>query len=116
MNRKSFDMIGIVLSALMLVFMQSGCVEFVEPDYSSGEYLTFKAALDGSGSSVKTRSISEHFTIEEEEWLLDLSAEDVQTKASVINTLDGYNKQDGTPSAGVFGYVSTTPLDDVHNK
>ena len=115
MKRRLYDIKGILLFALTFVLMLSGCVEFIEPDMASGEYLTFRVALDQREQGLRTRSISEYFTIEEEDWPLTLTREDPQTKASLINTLNGYNKQEGGPSAGVFGYVGTSLWQEVKN-
>lgn len=115
MKRRLYDIKGILLFALTFVLMLSGCVEFIEPDMASGEYLTFRVALDQREQGLRTRSISEYFTIEEEDWPLTLTREDPQTKASLINTLNGYNKQEGGPSAGVFGYVGTSLWKEVKN-
>lgn len=115
MKRRLYDIKVFIVSALTVVLMQSGCVEFVEPDLGSGEYITFRAALADRGTSLKTKTISDHFTIEVEEWPLDLSMEGVQTKATLVNVLNDYNKNDETPSAGVFGYVGETIWEEVTN-
>ena len=114
MYGRIYDIKVFIVSALAVMFMQTGCVEFVEPETGSGDYLSFRVALDNRGSSVSTKTISEHFTIEEEEWPLSLSMEEAKTKAELVNVLNDYNDENG-PSAGVFGYLDENAWEAVSN-
>lgn len=114
MYGRIYDIKVFIVSALAVMFMQTGCVEFVEPETESGDYLSFRVALDNRGSSVSTKTISEHFTIEEEEWPMSLSMEEAKTKAELVNVLNDYNDEN-RPSAGVFGYLDENAWEAVSN-
>ena len=85
---------------LVMVISFSGCMERVDIELSSGEYLTFRASLD-ENDDLKTKSFASHFSIVEEEWPLILDQYHIRgTKATLQYALNDYS--DG---AGVFGYT-----------
>ena len=85
-----------ILTAIVLL---PGCMERLDVELASGEYLTFRASL-GEKDSLKTRSFAPHFSIVEEEWPLELDRKCKDTKATLIYTLNDYSA-----GAGVFGYT-----------
>ena len=84
----------LLITSVLLYF---GCMERVDVDLSSSEYMSFRATL-GEGAQVRTRSITADFEITEEEWPLEVTADGEHTKATLNNILGNYS------SAGVFGY------------
>ena len=90
------------------------CMEKVEVNLTSSEFITFEATMGGE-ESAGTRSISSHFTIEEEVWMVDMDQLEGETKATLWNKFSDYD------SVGVLGYtysgtVSPIIWNDLNNK
>lgn len=90
------------------------CMERVEVNLTSSEFITFEATMGGE-ESAGTRSISSHFTIEEEVWMVDMDQLEGETKATLWNKFSDYD------SVGVLGYtysgtVSPIIWNDLNNK
>lgn len=93
----------------ILLILLSGCMERLDVELSSNEFLTFRASLEGN-DTLKTKSFAPNYTITEEEWPLDLSSGIHSTKATLNNALNDYkvNEEVGGGGAGVFCYTYST--------
>ena len=95
--RNTIHIIARLFAILTAIVLLPGCMERLDVELASGEYLTFRAYL-GENDSLKTRSFAPHFSIVEEEWPLELDRKCTDTKATLIYTLNDYSA-----GAGVFG-------------
>lgn len=96
--RNTIHIIARLFAILTAIVLLPGCMERLDVELASGEYLTFRAYL-GEKDSLKTRSFAPHFSIVEEVWPLELDRKCTDTKATLIYTLNDYSA-----GAGVFGY------------
>lgn len=96
--RNTIHIIARLFAILTAIVLLPGCMERLDVELASGEYLTFRAYL-GENDSLKTRSFAPHFSIVEEVWPLELDRKGADTKATLIYSLNDYSA-----GAGVFGY------------
>lgn len=102
--RNTIHIIARLFAVLTAIVLLAGCMERLDVELASGEYLTFRASL-GEKDSLKTRSFAPHFSIVEEVWPLELDRKCADTKATLIYSLNDYNTlNDNSAGAGVFGY------------
>lgn len=102
--RNTIHIIARLFAILTAIVLLPGCMERLDVELASGEYLTFRAYL-GENDSLKTRSFAPHFSIVEEVWPLEFDRKCTDTKATLIYTLNDYNTlNDNSAGAGVFGY------------
>lgn len=102
--RNTIHIIARLFAILTAIVLLPSCMERLDVELASGEYLTFRASL-GEKDSLKTRSFAPHFSIVEEVWPLELDRKCADTKATLIYSLNDYNTlNDNSAGAGVFGY------------
>lgn len=105
--RNTIHIIARLFAILTAIVLLPGCMERLDVELASGEYLTFRAYLR-ENDSLKTRSFAPHFSIVEEEWPLALDRKCADTKATLIYTLNDYSA-----GAGVFGYTYYSSFDEA---
>lgn len=105
--RNTIHIIARLFAILTAILLLPGCMERLDVELASGEYLTFRASL-GEKDSLKTRSFAPHFSIVEEVWPLELDRKCADTKATLIYSLNDYSA-----GAGVFGYTYYSSPDEA---